>query len=64
MDRNEAKRCVAYEPFNLAKYLNPTEFKREVLMSMSDGVYELFPTRTTDEQPNDVKVAVMNRNGY
>ena len=55
-------------PFNLAnigtKYLNPIEFKREVLMSMSDGVYELFPTRTTDEQPIDVKVAVMNRNGY
>ena len=51
--------------FNLAnvgtKYLNPTEFKREVQMSMSDA---LFPTRSTDEQPDDIKIAVLNRNGY
>ena len=55
-------------PFNLAnigtKYLNPTEFKREVQMSMSDGAYELFPTRSTDEQPDDIKIALLNRNGY
>jgi hypothetical protein len=55
-------------PFNLAnmgtKYLNPTEFKREVLMSMSDGVYELFPTRPTEEQSEDMKIAILNRNGY
>ena len=54
-------------PFNLAnigtKYLNPTEFRREVLMSMSDGVYELFPVTTT-EQSEDVKIVVINRNGY
>ena len=31
-------------------------------MSMSDGVYELFPTRTTEEQSEDVKIAVINRN--
>ena len=46
------------------KYLNPTEFKREVLMSMSDGVYELFPTRSTEEQSEDMKIAILNRNGY
>ena len=53
-------------PFNLAnigtKYLNPTEFKRDVLMSMSGGAYELFPIRTTEVQSEDVKIAVMNRN--
>ena len=52
-------------PFNLAtKYLNPTEFKKEVLMSMSDGVYELVPTRTTDDQPHDIKIAVLSRCGF
>ena len=31
---------------------------------MSDGAYELFPARTTEEQSDDVKIAAMNRNGY
>ena len=55
-------------PLNLentgTKYVNPMEFKREVLMSMSDGAYELFPMRTTEEQSEDVKIAVINRNLY
>ena len=50
-------------PFNQAnigtKYLNPAEFKREVQMSISDGIYELFPIRSTEEQPNDTKIAVL-----
>ena len=54
--------------FNLAnidtKYLKLTEIRREVQMCMSDGVYELFPVRTTEEQSEDVKIAVINRNGY
>ena len=55
-------------PSNLAnigtKYLNPTEFKREVILSMSDGVYESLPTRNTDDSPSDVKLAVVSRNGF
>ena len=55
-------------PFNSAnigtKYLNTTEFKREVQMSVSDGVYELFPTRSTEEQSDDMKIAILNRNGF
>ena len=44
------------------KHLNPTEFKREALMSMSDGVYELCPVRSMEEQSEEIKVAVMSRN--
>ena len=55
-------------PFNLAnigtKYLNPTEFKREVLMCMSDGVYELCPVRSMEEQSQEIKIAIMSRNGW
>ena len=53
-------------PYNLAnigtKYLNPTEFKREIVMSMSDGVYELFPARDTEERNSEVKMAVLCKN--
>ena len=53
-------------PFNLAnigtKYLNPTEFKREVLLCMSDGVYEICPVRSIEEQPHEIKIAFMSRN--
>ena len=31
-------------------------------MSMSDGAYGLFPIRTTEEQSEDVMIAVINRN--
>ena len=52
-------------PFNLAnigtKYLNPTEFRREVLMSMSDGVYELYPIRDVESVAEEAKMAVLFR---
>ena len=52
-------------PFNLAnigtKYLNPTEFRREVMMSMSDGVYELYPIRDVGIVTEDARMAVMFR---
>ena len=52
-------------PFNLAnigtKYLNPSEFRREVVMSMSDGAYELFPTRDVESVAEEAKMAVLFR---
>ena len=60
-------RIVVYvnSPFNLAnigtKYLNSTEFRREVLMSMSDGVYELYPIRDVESVAEEAKMAVLFR---
>ena len=52
-------------PFNLAnigtKYLNSTEFRREVLMSMSDGVYELYPIQDVESVAEEAKMAVLFR---
>ena len=52
-------------PFNLAnigtKYLNPTEFRREVVMSMSDGAYELIPIRDVGTVTEDARMAVLFR---
>ena len=54
-------------PFNLAnigiQYLNPTEFRREVVMYMSDGVYESLPSSNMENLPGDIKLAVLSRNG-
>ena len=55
-------------PYNLAnigtKYLNPTEFRKEVFMSMSDGVYEFLSTRDTEEVNSEVEMAVLCRIGF
>jgi hypothetical protein len=52
-------------PYNLAnigtKYLGSTDFKREVLMSMSDGAYELVSLRDVEESPSEVRMAVLGR---
>ena len=51
--------------FNLAnigtKYLNPTEFRREVIMCMSDGVYESLPSSNMENLPGDIKLAVLSK---
>ena len=38
-----------------------TEFRREVVMSMSDGVYELFPIRDVESVAEEAKMAVLFR---
>ena len=52
-------------PYNLAnigtKYLGSADFKREVLMSMSDGAYELVSPRDVEGSSPEVRMAVLRR---
>ena len=55
-------------PFNLAnigtKYLNNIQFRREVIMCMTDGAYEFLPSSNLEGLPGDVKLAVLSRRGF